>query len=251
MRAKATQIAVDRFVSSGGTAIPLLTSYRTPSDQLQARALVNIATQTSADVMDDYEAAEAALAANQAEVAENREALARQQEEYEQARQAAEAEVANLEQVEARRLEDERVRLEVLAIRREEELRQQNEELEVARASLEVERQRYRDLFQFAPNGYMVTDAAGTIREANRVAALLLRVEPRFLTGKPVLSFVAEDARPAFRAELNQLRTADRIGEWEARLQPRDGPPASVGPVIRGASRGAPAAAPGAGSRGR
>ena len=37
LRAKASQIAVDRFMSSGDTAIPLLTSYRTPSDQLQAR----------------------------------------------------------------------------------------------------------------------------------------------------------------------------------------------------------------------
>ncbi len=66
-----------------------------------------------------------------------------------------------------------------------EELRQQNEELLAAREALEVERQRYRDLFEFAPDGYLVTDADGTIQEANQAAALLLGVRQDFLEGKP------------------------------------------------------------------
>ncbi|HJU64444.1 MAG TPA: hypothetical protein VJ596_02145, partial [Gemmatimonadaceae bacterium] len=43
----------------------------------------------------------------------------------------------------------------------EEELRQQNLELESAREQLEYERQRYIELFEFAPDGYVVTDPAG------------------------------------------------------------------------------------------
>src|ERR1700758_357553 len=53
----------------------------------------------------------------------------------------------------------------------EEELRQQNEELVTTYQTLELERKRYRDLFEFAPDGYLVTNAAGTIQEANRAVA--------------------------------------------------------------------------------
>lgn len=48
-----------------------------------------------------------------------------------------------------------------------EELKLQNEELDTAHQLLETERQRYRDLFEFAPDGYIVTDVAAVIREAN------------------------------------------------------------------------------------
>ncbi|HBY80229.1 MAG TPA: PAS domain-containing sensor histidine kinase, partial [Cyanobacteria bacterium UBA11148] len=51
----------------------------------------------------------------------------------------------------------------------EEEVRLQNEELIVARQAIEAERQRYRELFEFAPDGYLVTDIYGLIQEANRV----------------------------------------------------------------------------------
>jgi response regulator NasT len=67
----------------------------------------------------------------------------------------------------------------------EEELRQQNEELAAARQALEAQQQRYRDLFEFAPDAYLVTDAAGRIEEANRAASGLLNVALPFLTGKP------------------------------------------------------------------
>mgnify|MGYP000465743314 CR=1 FL=1 len=48
----------------------------------------------------------------------------------------------------------------------EEELKQQHEELALARATAEAERLRYHDLFEFAPDGYLVTDGIGNIREA-------------------------------------------------------------------------------------
>ncbi|MDJ0692609.1 MAG: hypothetical protein QNJ41_29525 [Xenococcaceae cyanobacterium MO_188.B32] len=40
----------------------------------------------------------------------------------------------------------------------QEELQQQNEELIATRQELEQQRQRYQDLFEFAPEGYLVTD---------------------------------------------------------------------------------------------
>src|SRR5215208_2735718 len=62
----------------------------------------------------------------------------------------------------------------------DEELRQQNEELSAAHFQVEIERQRYQDLFQLAPDAYLVTDLMGIITEANHSASRLLRVEPQF-----------------------------------------------------------------------
>src|SRR5690242_5769678 len=53
----------------------------------------------------------------------------------------------------------------------EEELREQNNELMLTREVVEAERQSYRELFEFAPDGYITTNAQGMIREANQIAA--------------------------------------------------------------------------------
>jgi PAS domain-containing protein len=47
-----------------------------------------------------------------------------------------------------------------------EELYQQNAELLATREDLEAERQRYRMLFELAPDGYLVTDAKGVMCES-------------------------------------------------------------------------------------
>lgn len=61
-------------------------------------------------------------------------------------------------------LEELQVALEELQVAQE-ELKAQNEELVIARAQVEAERQRYHDLFEFAPDGYLVTDNTGIIRK--------------------------------------------------------------------------------------
>lgn len=103
----------------------------------------------------------------------------------------------------------------------EEELRQQNHELTIAQIALEAERQRYQDLFEFAPDGYIITDTIGTIQEANHAAATLINIKPQFLVGKPLLIFIAKEEHCAFRTKIKHLRQADCIGEWEVHLQPR------------------------------
>ncbi len=106
-----------------------------------------------------------------------------------------------------------------------EELCQQNEELAVVQLELEVERQRYRDLFQLAPEAYLVTDVAGKIWEANQAAAELLNISQEHLIGKPLVVFVAPEERWQFRNELNRKRSGDRIHDWKLRLQPRNSEP--------------------------
>lgn len=54
------------------------------------------------------------------------------------------------------------------------ELRAQHAELMAALANAEHERFRYRELFEFAPDAYLVTDSIGLILEANKAASELL-----------------------------------------------------------------------------
>ena len=105
-----------------------------------------------------------------------------------------------------------------------EQMRQQSEELAATRQSVEEERQRYQDLFEHAPDGYLMTDSEGVIREANRAAATLLRVPQEFLVGKPLAVFVAEEAREAFHKRLTQMqRDATPAQDWQVSLQSREG----------------------------
>jgi PAS domain S-box-containing protein len=105
----------------------------------------------------------------------------------------------------------------------EEELHQQNEELAVTRQGVEAERQRYQELFDFAPDGYLVTNAIGIIQEANRAAAALLAVSQQELLGKPLVVFVAQSDRRAFRLQLSRLPQQEGVQDWEIHLQPREG----------------------------
>ena len=100
----------------------------------------------------------------------------------------------------------------------EEELRQQNEELAIALETAELEHQRYQDLFDLAPDAYLVTDVAGIIKEANYVAAALLSVRQKFLVGKPFILFIAESGRQTF---MKQLASLQQVQDWEVDLQPR------------------------------
>jgi PAS domain S-box-containing protein len=118
-------------------------------------------------------------------------------------------------------LEELQVALEELQVAQE-ELKAQNEELAIARTQVEAERQRYHDLFEFAPDGYLVTDNTGIIREANRTAATLLNVSRQYLLGKPLVNFIPYEERRIFRAKLTQLHQIDWMQEWEIHLQPRD-----------------------------
>ena len=58
-----------------------------------------------------------------------------------------------------------------------EELYQQQEELEAANRETQAERERYLELFEYAPDGYLITDRWGIIREANRTATEMLRAK--------------------------------------------------------------------------
>lgn len=102
----------------------------------------------------------------------------------------------------------------------EEELRQQNEQLIFSREITEAERLRYQNLFEFAPDGYFVTDNLGVIQEANQAASFLLSVPQKALIGKPLVVFIAQQYQFNF---VSRLRKLQNLQEWEMYLQPRTG----------------------------
>ncbi|OGT15915.1 MAG: hypothetical protein A3J49_01930 [Gallionellales bacterium RIFCSPHIGHO2_02_FULL_57_16] len=70
------------------------------------------------------------------------------------------------------------------------ELEMQNEELRRTQAALEETRDRYVDLYEFAPLGYLTLSRGGTITEVNLTGARLLGVERKQLLHRSFDSFV-------------------------------------------------------------
>jgi PAS domain S-box-containing protein len=105
----------------------------------------------------------------------------------------------------------------------DEELRHQHDELVATRQTLEAQKERYRDLFEFAPDAYVVTDERGMIWEANRACSSLLGVEANHLVRKPLTVFILDDFRPEFWTVLDRLRKEPVVREWEMKVKRRDG----------------------------
>jgi PAS domain S-box-containing protein len=88
----------------------------------------------------------------------------------------------------------------------DEQLRQQNEELAAAHLQVEAERHRYLELFQLAPDAYIVTSLSGIIQEGNLSASRLLGIDSQFLPGKTLAAYVDAEDRPRFRALLHERK---------------------------------------------
>ncbi len=94
------------------------------------------------------------------------------------------------------------------------------EELQTQSDVLAKERQRYADFFEYAPDSYVITEPHGEMREANRSARELLRLELDTLDGASLLSFIPEADRPDFRGRLIAVRgrPEGEIEEWRGRI---------------------------------
>ncbi len=103
-----------------------------------------------------------------------------------------------------------------------EEMQAQNEALEAAQVRIDLEVQRYRELFDGAPDGYLVTDEYGIILESNRAATGLLRVESRFLHSKPLIVFVRSADRLRLLGALHEVLAASDA-ECEVWFAPTQG----------------------------
>lgn len=105
----------------------------------------------------------------------------------------------------------------------EEELRKNNELLVQAQAGLETERRRYLDLFEFAPDAYLVTDTKGVILQSNQYAEQLLAISRRYLISKPMVVFINRADHAVFETLLQTVSKQQAIMTQELRLTSRRG----------------------------
>ncbi|MGH7848445.1 MAG: PAS domain-containing protein [Candidatus Binatia bacterium] len=114
----------------------------------------------------------------------------------------------------------------------QEELRSRNEELAVARATAQREQQRYQELFDFAPDGYLITDRYGTIRELNFVATNLLNIRKEFAIGKPLAAFIDAAKHSSFYFALTQVLQKGKVKDWRLELLPRKAVPVHLAATV-------------------
>jgi formate hydrogenlyase transcriptional activator len=118
--------------------------------------------------------------------------------------------------------------------RADEELRLKMEDLAAAqkevrnsRDALEIEHRRYQELFESAPDAYLVTNMRGRIVEANRAAQGLLAASAAELRGRPLAEFVAPEDQAAFESQVQALEANDSaaVHDFEMRIRPAQGMP--------------------------
>ena len=109
LRGQVELVALSRYVESGTEGIPLLTDVSEPQDQIQAEVFVDILTNTGADTLDQYDAAEKALRETQADIADRQQEVEAQREEFGRLEAVALGEVERLREIEEERLQDEAV----------------------------------------------------------------------------------------------------------------------------------------------
>jgi two-component system cell cycle sensor histidine kinase/response regulator CckA len=126
-------------------------------------------------------------------------------------RQRAEARLQVWEELQPEVVDPEKFRRLVHELRVHQiELELQNEELRSYQQELEASRGRYRDLYDFAPVGYITVSQAGLVLEANRTAATLLKVAVDTLTGMPFsLYILPEDQDIYYHHRMAILETAE------------------------------------------
>ena len=78
------------------------------------------------------------------------------------------------------------------------ELEMQNEELRASQLEIEKSREKYFDLYDLAPVGYLTLNEKGLITELNLTAAGFLGVERESLINKPFSRFIDPDFQDKF-----------------------------------------------------
>ncbi len=101
------------------------------------------------------------------------------------------------------------------------ELEMQNEELRQARAEIETLLEKYTDLYETAPVGYLILDDCGLIMQANLPGAALLGLERAQLGGRSLVSFLSPGSHATFQNFLVGL--SDSSGPMSCEVRPKLG----------------------------
>ena len=103
------------------------------------------------------------------------------------------------------------------------ELEMQNETLRQVQLALEESRDRYVDLYEFAPVGYLTLTAAGLIAEANLTGADLLKEDRRKLLQRRFAHFVVPEERTSWQQHFLHAMQQGGKQTCELTLQRSDG----------------------------
>ena len=104
------------------------------------------------------------------------------------------------------------------------ELEMQNAELCSARDELELARDKYAELYDFAPVAYFTFDSRGVIREVNFVGAQLLGMEKRLLLNRPFVSFIVDPVgKDVFLNHLSRLAKKQSVQRCEVSFRSNNG----------------------------
>ncbi len=149
-------------------------------------------------------------------------------EEFEDARQRAEREL-HLDTASVGQMSETEVASLVHELRvHQVELEMQNDELRKAQVELEQSRSKYAELFDLAPNGYLVFDPGGLVVEANLTAASMLGWERALLAGQSFSQYVAPASRDTWRLHYAAVFKTGKSQQCESEVRSRNHPPLTV-----------------------
>lgn len=103
------------------------------------------------------------------------------------------------------------------------ELEMQNEELRSAQNKLLALQERYFDLYDLAPVGYMTLSQQSIIQETNLAAAVLLGFSRSSLIGIPISKFIVQEDQDIYYFVKNQLFKTHEIQTTEIRMTNQEG----------------------------
>ncbi|MCI0447745.1 PAS domain S-box protein, partial [bacterium] len=106
----------------------------------------------------------------------------------------------------------------------EKELRVKDDELMSMREIMEIERERYQELFEHAPDAYLLTDPDITVQQFNHAAAELFQIPNVNLFGLTLMLFIDESHHQILRDHLSILRKQEIVKGIELKVQPKNGP---------------------------
>lgn len=104
----------------------------------------------------------------------------------------------------------------------QEELEMQNEQLRQTRLALEESQQKFIDLFDFAPVGYLIFDTKAIILQANLSIATLLDTPRKELINKQFSQYVCKEDSDKWYLHFHQVITTGQCQTSELRLAKKD-----------------------------
>ena len=103
------------------------------------------------------------------------------------------------------------------------ELKMQNEELRRIQEELEEARDRYTNLYDFAPVGYLTLDAKGIVEEANLTFATMLGMKRSEVVGKPFSRFIQREDQDVYYLHRQRIVESGDFKSFRLRLVKNDG----------------------------